>query len=143
MKRKTKSAKYVEDSEEDVFDAYDDEDLDGGDSAEEVAPKKKVKAAAQQGATKVKDPTKQSKEGENDSKTGKDGEYVLPLDGKKKLTVQKFKNLTLIGIREFYTDKNDGKEKPGKKGIAISPAAWTTLKSHIADIDEAISKLES
>jgi hypothetical protein len=34
----------------------------------------------------------------------------------KKVTVDEFKGMLLVSIREFYTDKSSGEEKPGKKG---------------------------
>lgn len=31
-----------------------------------------------------------------------------------------FKGNVLVNIREFYTDKNSGEERPGNKGIALT-----------------------
>ncbi|KAI9100643.1 transcriptional Coactivator p15-domain-containing protein [Phlyctochytrium arcticum] len=73
----------------------------------------------------------------------KDGKYELLLDGKKRLSISKFKNLTLVDIREYYKDKTSGTEKPGKKGISISVSAWKTIKEHFEEIDSAITQIES
>ena len=42
----------------------------------------------------------------------------------KKVTVSVFKGQPIVNIREFYTDKNTGEEKPGSKGIALNRAQW-------------------
>lgn len=35
------------------------------------------------------------------------------------LRPQSFRGKTFVDIREYYTDKGSGQEKPGKKGIAL------------------------
>ncbi|KAJ3039849.1 hypothetical protein HDV00_011758 [Rhizophlyctis rosea] len=85
---------------------------------------------------------KKAKTEQKSSKGADEGEFVVSLDGKKKLSVQKFKSMTLINIREFYIDKKDNTEKPGKKGIALSPEAWNAIKANVKAIDAAIAKLK-
>lgn len=41
---------------------------------------------------------------------------------------QTFKGKTFVDIREYYTDKASGQEKPGKKGISLQMDDWNTLK---------------
>ncbi len=40
--------------------------------------------------------------------------------GLRRLTVSRFTGRPRVDIREFYEDKNDGKLKPGKKGISLT-----------------------
>lgn len=43
------------------------------------------------------------------------------LGGSKRIQVSKFKSFVLVDIRETYTDKTSGEERPGKKGISLKP----------------------
>jgi hypothetical protein len=63
---------------------------------------------------------------------------VVLVGGKRKATVGMFKGRTIINIREYYEDKC-GDEKPGSKGIALTPEQWNALKEHMAGIDAAIA----
>ena len=56
----------------------------------------------------------------------KEGEVSFRLDQKRRLVVRKFKGKLLVDIREYYMD--DGKMKPGKKGIALSEENWVSIK---------------
>ena len=44
-------------------------------------------------------------------KAKRTGDAVFELGGKKKVTVQEFKGMQLVNIREFYIDKATGEEK--------------------------------
>ncbi|KAI8917277.1 activated RNA polymerase II transcriptional coactivator p15-like protein [Powellomyces hirtus] len=94
-------------------------------------------------ASTAPSPKKVKTENEPCDANDDDQPYTLQLDGKRKLTVSQFKGITLVNIREYYTDKKDGLDKPTKKGIALSPAAWATMKANFADIDEAITAQEA
>jgi hypothetical protein len=63
----------------------------------------------------------------------------VQLTENRKVIVKKFKRHVLIDIREFF-DK-DGTEKPGRKGISLSSAQWDALKTHVDDVDEAVTTL--
>ncbi|BGP16527.1 hypothetical protein JCM10213_001135 [Rhodosporidiobolus nylandii] len=67
------------------------------------------------------------------------GEQYVEIDKKRKITVREFKGKTLIDIREFY--QADGEEKPGKKGISLTPQQWDRLKKSIDLIDQAIDDM--
>ncbi|KAJ3299613.1 hypothetical protein HK104_008206 [Borealophlyctis nickersoniae] len=99
----------------------------------------KAKTAAKSAKAAKKPKTSEKVEPSNGAKVlstvEANEEFAVPLDGKRRLTVSKFKNMTLIGIREYYTDKTDGIEKPGKK-------AWAAIKAKVPEIDAAIKKLE-
>jgi hypothetical protein len=47
------------------------------------------------------------------------------LSGKKYVSVQDFKGKKLVQIREYY--EKDGKQQPGKKGIALSAQDFKKL----------------
>eukprot|EP01035_Chromulina_nebulosa_P024463 gene24463-31858_t len=84
--------------------------------------------------TKPETKTKSNKK----SKVSK-SEAIFDIGGSKKVTVSDFKGTTLVQIREYYTDKVSGEEKPGKKGIALSLGQYNNLKSIIKDIDAALN----
>lgn len=62
----------------------------------------------------------------------------IDLGKNKKVSVREFKGKVLIDIREFYN--KDGKDMPGKKGIALSVEQWRKLVDSVAEVDEAIAK---
>jgi len=66
-------------------------------------------------------------------------EPIFELAGNKKVSVRTFKGKVLIDIREYYTAS--GEEKPGKKGIALSPEQWKVLVSSMDDISAAVEKM--
>lgn len=83
--------------------------------------------------------TKEKKSKNNDVIVGED-EVMFKLDDKKRITVKKFKGKLLIDFREFYND--NGKMKPGKKGIALSQDNWNKLKEFLDQIDESIDNIK-
>ncbi|KAH6572223.1 hypothetical protein BASA50_002960 [Batrachochytrium salamandrivorans] len=92
---------------------------------------KKTKTAAAKST--AKDPNAGS------STINSKGELTLNVCPKKKLTVSKWNDMVLVGIREYYTA--DGEEKPSKKGISFSPEAWRVIRDNADLIDTAIGKL--
>ncbi|KAJ7188202.1 transcriptional Coactivator p15-domain-containing protein [Mycena filopes] len=94
----------------------------------------------------VKKPTKyklKTEEVEEESKvqTSSEGEKFIELGKSKRATVRSFKGSTLIDIREFYTDKETGELKPGKKGISLSVEQWQELKQVTSTLDGLIAKI--
>eukprot|EP00794_Sanderia_malayensis_P009850 gene9850-10861_t len=59
------------------------------------------------------------------------------LGKKRRVSVSEFRGKKLIDIREYYTNE-DGDEKPGRKGIALSIEQWNKLKEVINQVDNAI-----
>lgn len=96
-------------------DDFVDDDEDGGDAAK---------------------PKKSSKRGASE-----DTVTICELGKKRKVQVNKYNGAVFIHIREMYTGK-DGTDLPGKKGIALSPDQWETLKEHMEQVDEAIKGFE-
>jgi hypothetical protein len=52
-------------------------------------------------------------------KVNNEGDKYIDLGKKKRAVVRSFKGMALIDIREYYGA--DGDEKPGKKGISLTP----------------------
>jgi hypothetical protein len=70
------------------------------------------------------------------------GEAFLTLSsGKqpKRVTVRKFKGMTLVDLREYYS--KDGEYLPGKKGISLTVAQYEALKGAMEKIDAEIDRL--
>ena len=57
------------------------------------------------------------------------------------MDVREFKGKLLIDLREFYTDRSDGKKKPGKKGICLSTVEYESMKRALNFIDRKIKKM--
>lgn len=67
---------------------------------------------------------------------------IVQLGGQKRVEARTFKNMVLIDIREMYTDKTSGEERPGKKGISLKKDQWELLLKHADKINAAIRRLE-
>mmetsp|Transcript_19742 Transcript_19742/g.38216 ORF Transcript_19742/g.38216 Transcript_19742/m.38216 type:complete len:321 (+) Transcript_19742:35-997(+) len=65
---------------------------------------------------------------------------VWILSSKRKVKLDRFRSRLLISIREFYI--KDGEEKPGRKGIALTPDQWSKLYGCMGEIDEKLQKGE-
>ncbi|XP_002165392.1 RNA polymerase II transcriptional coactivator isoform X1 [Hydra vulgaris] len=61
-----------------------------------------------------------------------------PLSKQRRVTVDEFRGKKLISIREYYTDKNSGEEKPGKKGISLTLEQWQELVKVVEAVNEAL-----
>ncbi|KZT41483.1 PC4-domain-containing protein [Sistotremastrum suecicum HHB10207 ss-3] len=107
---------------------------DDASSKEEPAPSKKKKAKTEQ---KTKDTSHSASS--DDIKTSSEGDKYIEIGSKRRLTVRSFKGKALIDIREYYG--NDGDEKPGKKGISLTPEQWQLIKSSVETIDNLIKDL--
>ncbi|KAI8927095.1 transcriptional Coactivator p15-domain-containing protein [Entophlyctis helioformis] len=122
----------------------DDADIENGDqgtdaaatSAGHAAKKPKTAASASKG------PANAASGAPGSSATEADGSFTLHVAPMKRLSVSTFKGKKLIHIREYYKDKSDGIEKPGKKGITLSPEAWKIIVDNKAAIDAAIAKIK-
>lgn len=60
------------------------------------------------------------------------------LASNRRVTVSSFSGSPRIDLREYYTDKESGELKPGKKGISLSIEQWRTLLGLKDEIEEAI-----
>ncbi|KAI0000577.1 transcriptional Coactivator p15-domain-containing protein [Russula vinacea] len=65
-----------------------------------------------------------------------EGDMYVDLGKKKRVTVRSFKGTTLVDIREYYG--NEGDEKPGKKGIALSVEQWKCLVQASGSISDLL-----
>ncbi|KIY73040.1 PC4-domain-containing protein [Cylindrobasidium torrendii FP15055 ss-10] len=88
-------------------------------------PKKETKPAGSKKA-----PTKAAA-------TSTSSEEWVDLGKKKRVAINNWNGRLFVDIREFYVDA-EGDNKPGKKGISLSPEQWTALKDNMAHIDELL-----
>lgn len=61
---------------------------------------------------------------------------VDQLSAKRRVTIQEFKGMTLVAIREFYG--NEGELKPGKSGINLKVEQFAELAKALPDIIEVL-----
>lgn len=54
------------------------------------------------------------------------------------VSVSEFKGKAFVNIREYY--EKDGKQLPGKKGIALAIDQWEKLKQFVDKIDRDVKK---
>ncbi|KLO06438.1 PC4-domain-containing protein [Schizopora paradoxa] len=119
---------------------------DEGASADPPPAKKAKKATTSKKSDEKKEQSSKAASKKSKGSVGKvlysnpDGEKYIDLGKKRRITVRSFKGMTQVDIREFYGD--DGDEKPGKKGIALSPEQWAELKQNVATIDEMIKNVK-
>mmetsp|Transcript_11265 Transcript_11265/g.11301 ORF Transcript_11265/g.11301 Transcript_11265/m.11301 type:complete len:110 (+) Transcript_11265:80-409(+) len=81
---------------------------------------------------------KPSKKQRTEEKSTNKGDGIFSIGRDRKVSVSDFKGKKYINIREYYTDKSTGEEKPGKKGIALTVEQWESLKEKISEIDSCI-----
>lgn len=82
--------------------------------------KRALEDDANSGPEESSKPVKKSKNNSSTLETGKDsdGNHYWEIAPKRRVGVSKFKNNTLVNIREYY--EADGQMKPGKKGISLT-----------------------
>ncbi|KAF7792367.1 hypothetical protein EIP86_003404 [Pleurotus ostreatoroseus] len=107
---------------------------DDHDDEEEERPAKKKKPES----TSSKKKTSSAEAGSILTDTS--GDKFVDLGKKKRATVRVFKNAPLLDIREFYDAQ--GEERPGKKGISLTPEQWNILKSNMDAIDTLFAKVQ-
>ncbi|KAL9030206.1 MAG: hypothetical protein Q9196_001650 [Gyalolechia fulgens] len=114
--------------------AAEEHESDGGfianDNGSEDAPKpKRAKTATAKG------------KGAAGAKNGGDdqGEF-WEISDKRRITIDSFKGNLMVNIREYYEDKNTGSMMPGKKGISLSLAQYSTLLTLLPEIETALVK---
>ncbi|KAI4099198.1 MAG: hypothetical protein L6R37_006081 [Teloschistes peruensis] len=111
--------------------AADHYESDGGFIANDSdsAPKaKKTKTAAS-----TKAPVK-SKGGQNN-----EDEEFWEITTNRRISITQYSGKHMINIREYYEDKNGGGLLPGKKGIALPIAQYSTLLTLLPDIEAALT----
>lgn len=118
-----------------------------------MAPKKQKRVVSDSDSDSGPDdiePPKKKVAAKSESKSGKSssgpgpkleaGEVAFELEKSKFVKVREWRGSVFIDIREYYTDKNDGELKPGKKGISLTATQYQKFKDLIPDIDEALKK---
>lgn len=79
-------------------------------------------------------PTSTSTTNEESSST----EYVN-LSARKRIAVREYKGHKFVDIREFYTDKESGEWKPGKKGITLNKQEVEKLKGLLEYVSQHLA----
>ncbi|KAF4551364.1 RNA polymerase II transcriptional coactivator-like protein [Elsinoe fawcettii] len=69
---------------------------------------------------------------------GDDGELYWELSTNRRVSITSFKGKSMINIREYY--EKDGKNLPGKKGIALPMEQYETLLSLLPQVEEVLKK---
>ncbi|KAF1931835.1 PC4-domain-containing protein [Didymella exigua CBS 183.55] len=64
---------------------------------------------------------------------------LLNNSGKRRVTVSDFKGMTLVSIREYYTN-DAGELKPGKKGVSLSLDQYNALLTTAPLLESVLSK---
>lgn len=82
---------------------------------------------------------KKNKPSSGPGKKNDDGDTYFLLGDRKRVSVRSFKGNTYVDIREFY--EKDGKQLPGKKGVALKAGEFGLLKDLLSHIDEAVSNV--
>ncbi|XP_021274406.1 RNA polymerase II transcriptional coactivator KIWI-like isoform X1 [Herrania umbratica] len=67
-----------------------------------------------------------------------DGIVVCEISKNRRVSVRNWQGKIWVDIREFYV--KDGKQMPGKKGIALSLDQWNLLRDHVEEIDKALAE---
>ncbi|WWC89488.1 uncharacterized protein L201_004412 [Kwoniella dendrophila CBS 6074] len=125
---------------------------DGEDEDYDVKPtssKRSKDKEEEEEAREISEPkTKKSRPSTSNNEIGQaelekndDGDSFFKLTENRRVTVRKFKNMTLIDIRETYKDKQTNKLKPGAKGISLTKEQWDVLKNNINNVDDMIAKV--
>ncbi|KZO98967.1 PC4-domain-containing protein [Calocera viscosa TUFC12733] len=126
--QKRKSFKAIDADDEDEEPLFHEDDVE-----DSPPPTKRAKKEL-----KAKAPAPPTHEG--GTQVNQEGEKYVALGKNRRVTLRKFNGKPLIDIREFYVDKDD-KQKPGKKGISLSPEQWEALKQCLPAIDDALAAL--
>ncbi|KAL8767032.1 MAG: hypothetical protein Q9209_006326 [Squamulea sp. 1 TL-2023] len=104
------------------------EDYESDDGFVADAPKsKKAKSAAPARA-----PVKSTNNGH-----GGDEEF-WEITSTRRVNISEFKGQRMVNIREYYEDKNSGAMLPGKKGISLPLAQYSTLITLLPEIEAAL-----
>ncbi|KAK4534149.1 hypothetical protein CDCA_CDCA01G0174 [Cyanidium caldarium] len=61
----------------------------------------------------------------------------------RRVTVRKYRNSTLVDIREYYRDAESGEERPGKKGISLTVKQFRALQTALPEVDKEVQRLQN
>ncbi|GAU19570.1 hypothetical protein TSUD_303830 [Trifolium subterraneum] len=94
---------------------------------------------ASDGDAEAHAPPKKSLKKDSDKDNKSDDIIIAEIAKNRRVTVRTWQDKVWVDIREFY--EKDGKQLPGKKGIALSKDQWIVLRDHFAEIDKAVQEL--
>ncbi|KAF2227958.1 transcriptional Coactivator p15-domain-containing protein [Elsinoe ampelina] len=69
---------------------------------------------------------------------GNDGEMYWELSNNRRVSITSFKGKSMVNIREYY--EKDGKQLPGKKGIAMPMEQYEVLLGLLPQIEDTLKK---
>ncbi|KAL8912901.1 MAG: hypothetical protein Q9171_002195 [Xanthocarpia ochracea] len=112
----------------------EDYDSDNGFIAD--APKsKKTRITAAPSRASIKSATS-SKPANNSNGSG--DEEFWEITSTRRVNISEFKGQRMVNIREYYEDKSSGAMLPGKKGISLPIAQYSTLLALLPEIEAAL-----
>ncbi|KAL8998179.1 MAG: hypothetical protein Q9169_002733 [Polycauliona sp. 2 TL-2023] len=116
--------------------ADDGEEYENDDGFVADAPKaKKIKTATAPSRAPVK-PFKAT----DSANTSKDGdEEFWEITSNRRVNITEFKGQKMVNIREYYEDKSSGAMLPGKKGITLPLAQYSTFVTLLPSIETALA----
>ncbi|KAI4170861.1 MAG: hypothetical protein LQ343_004625 [Gyalolechia ehrenbergii] len=133
--------------------AAEEYESDGGfvanDNGDEDAPKsKKPKTTAAKGKSAIAGAKKGGDDQGEFWESGEDLETEAKvqtrrreqISDKRRITIDSFKGNMMVNIREYYEDKNTGNMMPGKKGISLPLAQYSTFLTLLPEIESALAK---
>ncbi|KAK0670538.1 transcriptional Coactivator p15-domain-containing protein [Cercophora samala] len=100
-------------------------------SDEEDIPQRKAAPAKKQKQERPKAASS------GDKGTDGEGNAYWELGNNRRVGASKFKNATLVNLREYYTTP-DGELRPGKKGISLSIAQYKAFLKAIPQLNEEL-----
>ncbi|XP_017420801.1 RNA polymerase II transcriptional coactivator KIWI isoform X1 [Vigna angularis] len=98
--------------------------------------KRRDEAGASDADSEVHPPPKKISKKDSDDES--DSIVVCEISKNRRVSVRTWQGRVVVDIREFYT--KDGKKYPGKKGISLTMDQWNVLRTHVEEIDKAVSE---
>ncbi|KAL9100518.1 MAG: hypothetical protein Q9187_009354, partial [Circinaria calcarea] len=111
-------------------------DSDNGFVADSKPTAKKAKTAKSGGSANSTG-NKDVQKGKSVSSVGINGEQFWELSDKRRVAISEYGGKEMINIREYY--EKDGELLPGKKGISLPLAQFSTLITLLPQIESALA----
>ncbi|XP_071178910.1 poly [ADP-ribose] polymerase 1-like isoform X2 [Mytilus edulis] len=109
------------------------------------AEAKKGKRTADDDESEWKPPTKKIKKSRTTTHLEKEltvGEHTYLIQDLLHINISRWRDIVLVGIREYYRPTTGGKLRPGKKGISLTVDQYRTLIDQKLSISKAIEQIK-